>query len=218
LIRKKATAKRKATKRRAFPKRKVTKRRAFSKRRAASSRMDYILRSPPGRYRRLKQSHDTFSSRKPSMEKIPEGTIFRIYFKIDSGDMKKDSLVLGQIINDIDLVCVPLKIKYEFNVTSGCLFVALGLFFVKQIAAGIVTIAIWELVKKINSRSNTKTTYVDDELKHQLVIAELSNQGYVGYTIEYTEELPVGTRFSILLATGETRAIIVNEQGKLSWI
>ena len=214
--RKASTHKRMAAKHTASTrKRMAAKRKASSKRRAAS-RMDYVSRPP--RFRRpVIQSRDIYPERKHRIEKIPEGTEFYIKFKIDSGDMKKDSSVLGKIMNDVDLICATFKIKYNFNVSTGCLFVVLGLFFVKQIAAGLVTIAIWELIKKINSRNNTKTTHVDDELKHQLAIAALANRGYVGYTIEYTEELPIGTRFSILLATGETISIIVNEQGKLSW-
>ena len=132
--------------------------------------------------------------------------------------MKKDSIVLGKIINEVDLICVPFKIKYEFDVRSGCLFVALGLFFVKAIAAGLVTMSIWKLIEKINSKGNTKTTYVDDRLKRQLVKGELTDMGEVGFMIEDTEKLNTGTVFYITLSSGNTRKAIVNEQGKLDWI
>ena len=126
--------------------------------------------------------------------------------------MKKDSIVLGKIINEVDLICVPFKIKYEFNVSNACLFVILGLIVSHHITMGLATITIWGLIKKINSRKNTKTTYVDEDLKRQLVIATLANRGHVGYIIDDTEELNTGTLFHITLPAGETKKIFVNER------
>ena len=211
------TAKRKVAKRKATTRKKMAaKRRASSKRRALQ-RMNLVL-SPSRRKRIFGQKLDTHPTRKHRIEKIPEGTSYQIKFKIDSGDMKKDSSVLGQIMNDVDLICVPLKIKYEFNVSNGCLFVILGLIVSHPITMGLATIAIGGLIKKINSRKNTKTTYVDEDLKRQLVIATLANRGHVGYIIDDTEELNTGTLFHITLPAGETKKIFVNEQGKIDWI
>jgi len=215
-VKRKASSKRKAVKRKASSKRKAAKRKASSKRRA-SSRMDLVLK-PPRLRRPAIQSPDIYATRKPRLEKIPEGTVFKIHFKIDSGNMKRDSSVLGQIINHVDLICVPLKIKYEFNVSSGCIAGALGLTFLVSVIAGIVVYGIIKIIKYITSKGDTKITYVDDELKLQLVKAKLIDNGYAGYTIDDTEELNTGTVFYITLATGKTKKIIINEHGEADWI
>ncbi len=211
----KATLKRKPVKRKAA-KRKAVKRKASSKRKAAS-RMDYVLKSPRLRSRRI-QSQDTYSIRKYRIEKIPEGTSYQIKFKIDSGNMKRDSSVLGQIFNHVDLICVPLKIKYEFNVSSGCIAVTLGLAFLISVTANIAVYGIVKIIKYITSKGDTKITYVDDELKLQLVKAKLIDRGYTGYRIDDTEELNTGTVFYITLVSGETKKIIINEHGEADWI
>jgi len=205
-IRKKLAKKKRAkksTKRKA-----ATKRRAGAKRKAAARRVSF-----QPRYRQVLVDYTSYAKK----QKIEPNSYFEIKFKIDSGNMGKDSKSLGQIIDYVDKVCVPLEISYKYKVESGCLLVALLLFVALPISLSVASSAIYDILKNINSKKNTKTVYLSDFLKMQLIKASLMDKGEVGYFIESGEKTNVGTKYLVHLKSGE-RTVIITEQGNIEWI
>ncbi len=215
-VKRKAT-KRKSTAKRAAPRKKAAKRaapkrrgakRAAPKRRAAA-RVD---RHPI--YRQVQVEYTSHAKK----QKIEPHLDYRIDFKIDSGNMSKDSATLGKIIDDVDTICVPLKIKYKYEVRTGCLFVSLGLYIAVPILLSVASMAIYDLLKKINSRKNTNTTHISEPLKIQLLKANLMDRGEVGYFIESGDKINIGTKFLVHFQSGVERTVIITDKGIIQWI